>query len=83
MKDHISNTKPEKSDHYYIQTRHKDLFFPLKSYSKKNLRKKYPGKRSKIQTKGAHSPWASKGSNPVQAWIFFQAFFSQLQKLRL
>ena len=24
-----------------------------------------------------------KGSNPVQAWIFFQAFFSQLQKLRI
>ena len=26
MKDHISNTKLEKGDHYYIQTRHKDLF---------------------------------------------------------
>ena len=25
-KDHISNTKLEKGDHYYIQTRHKDLF---------------------------------------------------------
>ena len=25
VKDHISNTKPEKGDHYYIQTRHKDL----------------------------------------------------------
>ena len=24
-----------------------------------------------------------KGSNPVQAWNFLQAFFSQLQKLRL
>ena len=24
--DHISNTKLEKGDHYYIQTRHKDLF---------------------------------------------------------
>ena len=24
-----------------------------------------------------------KSSNPVQAWTFFQAFFSQLQKLRL
>ena len=23
------------------------------------------------------------GSNPVQAWIFFQPFFSQLQKLHL
>ena len=26
MKDHISNTNLEKRDHYYIQTRHKDLF---------------------------------------------------------
>ena len=25
VRDHISNTKLEKSDHYYIQTRHKDL----------------------------------------------------------
>ena len=26
VKDHISNTKLEKGDHYYIQTRHRDLF---------------------------------------------------------
>ena len=26
VKDHISNTKLEKSDHYYMQTRHRDLF---------------------------------------------------------
>ena len=26
LKDHVSNTKLEKGDHYYIQTRHKDLF---------------------------------------------------------
>ena len=26
VKDHISNTKLEKGDHYYIQTLHKDLF---------------------------------------------------------
>ena len=26
LKDHISNTKLEEGDHYYIQTRHKDLF---------------------------------------------------------
>ena len=26
VKDHISNTKLEKGDHYYIQTRHKALF---------------------------------------------------------
>ena len=26
VKDHISNTKLGKGDHYYIQTQHKDLF---------------------------------------------------------
>ena len=26
VKDDISNTKLEKGDHYYIQTRHKDFF---------------------------------------------------------
>ena len=26
VKDHISNTKLEKGDHYFIQTQHKDLF---------------------------------------------------------
>ena len=26
VKDHISNTKLEKGDHFYIQTRHKILF---------------------------------------------------------
>ena len=26
VKDHISNTKLEKGDYYYIPTRHKDLF---------------------------------------------------------
>ena len=25
----------EKGDHYYIQTRHNDLFFPLQSFSRK------------------------------------------------
>ena len=34
-------------------------FFPLQSYSKKTLQKKCPDKRSKIQTKWAHAPWAS------------------------
>ena len=33
-------------------------FSPLQSYSKKTLRKNVP-KRSKIQTKCAHAPWAS------------------------
>ena len=26
VKDHISNTKLEKGNHFYIQTQHKDLF---------------------------------------------------------
>ena len=39
MKVHISNTKLEKGEHYYIKTRYKDLFFPLQSYSKKSARK--------------------------------------------
>ena len=39
VKDHISNTKLEKDDHYCIQTRHEGLFFPLESYSKKTFRK--------------------------------------------
>jgi len=42
VKDHISNAKLKKDDHYYIQTRHKDLFFPLQSYSKKTLQKNVP-----------------------------------------
>ena len=29
----------EKGDHYYIQTRHNDLFFPLQSFSRKIYRK--------------------------------------------
>ena len=28
----------EKGDHYYIQTRHNDLFFPLQSFSRKTER---------------------------------------------
>ena len=42
VKDHISNTKLKKGNHNYIQTRHKDLFFPLQSYYKKTLRKNVP-----------------------------------------
>ena len=35
LKDHISNTKLEKGDHYYIQTRHKDLFFHYNLFLRK------------------------------------------------
>ena len=48
VEDHISNTKLEKGDHYYIQTQHKDLF---SHYN--------PEKRPKIHTKCAQAPWAS------------------------
>ena len=52
VKDHfISNTKlDDDGDHYYIQTRHKDLF----AHYNLILRKLCPEKRSKI-----HAPWAS------------------------
>ena len=44
MKDHISNTKLEKGDHYKILHPNKaqGSFFSLKSYSKKTLRKNVP-----------------------------------------
>ena len=32
----------QKGDHYYIQTRHNDLFFPLQSFSRKTWRKSGP-----------------------------------------
>ena len=46
VKDHISNSKLEKGDHYYIQTWHKDIFShynltlrkPLKKCPEKNKR---------------------------------------------
>ena len=58
VKDHISNSKLEKGDHYYIQTRHKDLFSHYNLTLRKPL-KKCPEKRLKKQTKCAHAPWAS------------------------
>jgi len=58
VKDHISNTKLEKDSHYYIQTRHKDLF------SHYNLIG--PEKRSKIQTTCAHAPWASYNTPEIE-----------------
>ena len=41
VKDHISNTKLEKGDHYHPNTA-QGSFFPLQSYSKKTLRKNVP-----------------------------------------
>ena len=58
VKDHISNTKLEKGDHYYIQTRHKDLSSHYNLILRKRL-KKCLEKRSKTQTKCAPAPWAS------------------------
>ena len=42
VKDHISNTELEKGYHYYIQTRHKDLFSHYNLNSKKTLRNNVP-----------------------------------------
>ena len=43
VKDHISSTKLEKGDHYYIQTQHKDLFshynLILRTFLEKMFRK--------------------------------------------
>ena len=43
VKDHNSNTKLEKGDHYYIQTRHKDLFSHYNLILRK-LKEKMPRK---------------------------------------
>ena len=56
VKDHISDTKLEKGAHYYIQTRHKDLFFPLQSYSKKTLRKNVPESARKYKRNALMPP---------------------------
>ena len=37
VKDHTSNTKLEKGDHYYNPNTAQGSFFPLQSYSKKTL----------------------------------------------
>ena len=43
VKDHISNTKLEKGDHYYLHPNTaQGSFFPLQSYSKKTLRQNVP-----------------------------------------
>ena len=39
MKVHISNTKLEKGEHYYIKTRHKDLFSHYNLILEKSARK--------------------------------------------
>ena len=35
------------------------IFFPITILFQENFKKKCPEKRSKIQTKRAHAPWAS------------------------
>ena len=56
VKDHISNTKLEKGDHYYMA---QGSFFPITILFFENFKKKCPERHSKIQTKCAHAPWAS------------------------
>ena len=49
VKDHISNTKLEKSVDYYIQTRQQGSSLSLQSYSKKTLRKNVPKSAQKYK----------------------------------
>ena len=53
----------QKGDHYYIQTRHNDLFFPLQSFSRK--RKEKSARKARVNTDASISdrtdaPWASR-----------------------
>ena len=58
MKDHISNTKPEKSDHYYIRTRHKDLFSHYNLILRK-LQEKMSRKALENTNEMCSCPWAA------------------------
>ena len=49
----------EKGDHYLIQTRHNDLFFPLQSFSKRKLARKSARKYGASISDRAHATWAS------------------------
>ena len=58
VKDHISNTKLEKDDHYYIQTRHNDLFSHYNLILRKLLKRMF--RKELVQTnKMCHAPWTS------------------------
>ena len=65
VKDHISNTKLEKGDDYYIQTRHNYLFSHQNLILRK-FKKKCPERRSYKQTKCAHAPWASYNTPSIK-----------------
>ena len=55
----------EKDDHYYIQTRHKDLFFfPLQSFLGK-VKEKLARKAS-VNTNASISPWGSNNTPSIQ-----------------
>ena len=58
VKDQISYTKLEKGDHYYIQTRHKDLFSHYNLILRK-LYEKMSRKALENTNEMAHAPWAS------------------------
>ena len=49
VKDHTSNTKLEKGNHYYNPNTAQGSFFPLQSYSKKTLRKNVPKSAQKYK----------------------------------
>ena len=60
------NISREKGDHYYIQTRHNDLFFHYNDFVGKlerNLKEKL-ARKARVYTDarisdGVHAPWAS------------------------
>ena len=49
VKDHISNTKLEKGDHYWHPNTAQGSFSTLQSYSKKTLRKNVPKRARKYK----------------------------------
>ena len=55
----------EKGDHYYTETRHKDLF-PHYNLILRKVFKKCPEKRLKIQAKCSHTPWASYNTPQIE-----------------
>ena len=58
LKDHISNTKLEKSHHYYIQTGHKDLLSHYNVILRK-IQEKMSRKALKNTNEMCSCPWAS------------------------
>ena len=56
VKDHISNTKLEKGDHYYIRTREKDLLSHYNNILRKLKKKNVPKSSQKYKRNVFMSP---------------------------